>query len=742
MSQVPARQASTIEEARRLQQTGRIEEAEKLLDAAELSDIDARHREILLCAMALARERDPGNAARMERLLLTDAAADPPNSAYASDLSLALYLAGRFDLALHMARVATSMPEPDGAAFARLGVSLLGANRPEEAAEAFKEAVLRDPEKPEAHTNLGRLLVSLERPEEALEHFEHALRLKPDMNAAHRGRAGILLSQERAGELIDRLEAELEEEPSAAKRRRLARILALDDRYRQAEGQLRQAVSDEPEDTGARLELAEILERQDRHPAVLRTLKEVLDKEPENLRALLMNARALTELGVHDKAAEAVEQALEAGGEKPGPLMARASLAAAREDYDAAESDLRKALSVHPGSPAVLSQLGHTLMWTGRIDEAVECFEKAARISPQALAALVTARKFPEDEATIERMRRFAADPLVPSEGRSGMHFALASTFDKLAEYGRAFEHLDAANTLVRKGIDYDPDRFSRQIEATMKVFREPLFRRTTGMGIGDQRPLFVVGMPRSGTTLTETVLGSHSAVFPGGEMPFLPMVTKRMPRVLKMKKPYPICMGRFHLRTARHAGVFYVKNAMGLEGARDKEYRRIVDKLPHNFQHLGLISIILPGARIVHVRRDPRDTAVSNYFQNFKAKRGGMGYAFDLTHIGRQIADYLRIMDYWRERPEVEFMDMRYEDLVHDPETSSRAMLDHAGLDFDPKVLEHHKTERAVRTASVWQVRQPIYKTSAERWRRYEPWLGPLFQTLDEYAPGWEERF
>jgi hypothetical protein len=320
------------------------------------------------------------------------------------------------------------------------------------------------------------------------------------------------------------------------------------------------------------------------------------------------------------------------------------------------------------------------------------------------------------------------------------MHFALAGTFDKLAEYDQAFTHLAEANELSKKVIGYKPEAFTRQIDLTIKVFGGPLFRRTRGMGLESDLPLFVVGMPRSGTTLTETVLGSHPRVFPGGELPFVPMIVRRMPRVLKMQKPYPVCMGRFARRTAEHAARFYLKNARGLEGAKDNSFSRVVDKLPHNFQHLGLIGIILPGARIIHVRRDPRDIAVSNYFQNFKAKRGGMGYAFDLEHIGRQIADYLRVMKHWRERPEVPFMEMRYEDLVHDPESTARAMLDHAGLHFDPAVLEPHKTERAVKTASVWQVRQPIYKTSAKRWQRYESHLGPLFAALDEHAPGWAD--
>jgi tetratricopeptide (TPR) repeat protein len=420
--------------------------------------------------------------------------------------------------------------------------------------------------------------------------------------------------------------------------------------------------------------------------------------------------------------------------------MVRAELSASESDFDAAESDLRLALSVHPGSPPVLMQLGHVLMWTGRIEEAAECFERAARISPAALAALVSARKFPEDEAVLARMSKFAKDPMVPSEARSGMRFALASVYERMGDYDVAFEHLESANALVRKTIKYDPDAFSKKVENTRRVFMPRIFERTRGMGVSDDRPLFVCGMPRSGTTLTEQILASHPLVFGGGELPFIPVVTRRMQRVLKARKPFPLCMGLFGKRTAAHAAAFYVKNTLLLEGAGDEKYERIVDKLPHNFMHLGLISIILPEARIVHVRRDPRDVAVSNYFQNFKAKRGGMGYAFDLGHIGRQIADYLKIMQHWRDLDYVEFLDLDYEQMVSDPESNARRLVEYAGLDFDSRVLEHHKTERAVRTASVWQVRQPIYKSSAARWKRYEKHLGPLFEALDRHAPGWAD--
>jgi hypothetical protein len=205
------------------------------------------------------------------------------------------------------------------------------------------------------------------------------------------------------------------------------------------------------------------------------------------------------------------------------------------------------------------------------------------------------------------------------------------------------------------------------------------------------------------------------------------------MPKVLKDKRPYPVCLDKLtpHLRT--EAARFYLK---GLQNY-DTEHAYVVDKMPHNFMQLGLIALIFPKAKIIHVQRDPRDTAVSNFQQNFKAKHGGLGYAFDLEKTALQLNDYNRMMAHWREVLPIPMCEFRYEDLVSAQDEWSKKLLEFVGVEWDISVHDFHKTERAVRTASVSQVRQPIYQTSKQKWRKYEAYLQPLLDNLDStYMP------
>jgi hypothetical protein len=212
---------------------------------------------------------------------------------------------------------------------------------------------------------------------------------------------------------------------------------------------------------------------------------------------------------------------------------------------------------------------------------------------------------------------------------------------------------------------------------------------------------------------------------------PYLALIsrlTQLMPKVLKDKRPYPVCLDKFtpHLRT--EAARFYLK---GLQ-QYDTAHGFVVDKMPHNFMQLGLIALIFPKAKIIHVQRDPRDTAVSNFQQNFKAKHGGLGYAFNLEKTALQINDYNRMMAHWREVLPIPVCEFMYEDLVSNQDEWSKKLLSFVGVEWDESVHDFHKTERAVRTASVTQVRQPIYQTSKQKWRRYEPYLAELLDNLD----------
>ena len=708
-----------------MQQATRLDDAEAscrmLLDRGDAPTEEAR---TLLGVILLQLGRQEEGRALIEAA----AATEPVTAAGASDLGAGLILTGDLDRAVEVLERAVALPEADAAAFSRLGVARLKQGNLEEAERLLGEAALRRPDWAAPHSNLAGVMLRQEKPEAALVHYERALALQPDLAPAKRGRDTALVLLDRTGEAITRLERDIEVEPdSVANRRRLARVLATDERYQEAEEHLRDAAERAPDDASITLELASLLQIQDRHAAALQLLEQALERSPDNVLMLSALARACVDVGAFRRAEEHVEKGLALEPEAPALFVTRASIRSESGDYAAAEADLRAAIERHPGDAAAWGTLGHTLMWTGRIEEAVDCFHRAAEMNPGALAALVEARAFPDDPAVIDRMVEFADNRLVPALARSSMSFALVKLFERQDDHATAFDHADRANAIQRRTIDHNAAVQSAKIDSIVQTFTPALFREHAGKGWTDeQRPVFVCGMPRSGTTLTEQVLASHSDVHGAGELGIIAGITRLMPKVLGADAPYPACMSSFYERTAQHAGGSYLKAIRWL----DDTAARVVDKLPHNFLHLGLIALIFPRARIIHVRRDPRDVALSNYFTNFKAKRG-LSYAFDLAEIGHMINDHDRIMAHWREVLPMPIFDLRYEDLIADQEGTTRKLLRFVGLDWDDRVLDFHQTERAVKTASVWQVRQPIYTTPREKWRHYAEFLGPLDEVL-----------
>ena len=717
----------SLKDARRFSQNGKFDEAESscrlLLTTKTGNEAEIKP---LLAAVLLQQ----GKGEEAAGLIKTVFDHPPGNAAWASDLALALLLSGDADAAHEMLKTSVAMPNADAAAFNRLGVVALLKDNLDAAHKAFAEAVLHDPDRAEIHSNLGGVMMRLERLDEALLHYRRALTLDPELRQALDGENAVLIGLERIDEAIERMTREALENPEdIAAHLKLAFACAIDDRFQEAEDQLREAIALEPELVDLRLELAALFNRQDRYYLAAKELKEALEIEPEHPGALNMLARTEVEMNRLEQAGEAIAKLEELAPDTPAMLISRALLHSAKDNHEAAETDLLRALELHPGAADAHCNLGHTLLLVGRIDEAIEHFERAAAINPGALAALINARVFPDDPEVIEKMQKFARNPLIPSEVRASMAFALTSLHEKRGAYDLAFDHANRANAMVAKVIDYAPEVSRRYVNAIIRNFTPALFERCQEFGYSSKRPVFVCGMPRSGTTLTEQVLCSHPDVFGAGELGIVPAITRMMPTVLKARAPYPGCMKKFVQRTADHAALYYLQKIAKL----DETAARVVDKLPHNFEQLGLIALMFPNARIIHLVRDRRDVAISNYFTNFKMKRGGMGFAFDLANIGHMINDHDRIMSHWRKVLPIPILDLAYEDLIDDQEATTRKLLDFVGLEWDARVMDFHKTERAVKTASVWQVRQPIYKTSKERWRRYEKHLGPLLEVLEK---------
>lgn len=677
---------------------------------------------------------------------------DLGNVEHLSDLSLGQLLLGQPLLAVESARQALAQGCTDAVTQGRLGAACLSAGQLDAARDAYQEALALEPGRAEWHSNLGGILVRQQKLEDGLEQYELALRIDPDLDQAVQARMRVLTALERNEEVIDQLYVQLHAEPDKVSlRMRLARALAQGNRLSEAVATVRErlrpveaidipehATRDETEAEAVdgwsaqlafRVLLADLFAQRHMHGKVLFAVNQALLLEPQDPLALLhRKVHALTELGRYEQAAAVLDEADET---HPGATLlqtARAGLFTESGRYAEAEAIQRELIETYPGNFGLKSQLGQTLLWTGKLDEAAQLFEEAAEANPMALAQMVNAKRIPDDPAALEKMAGVADNPLIPDQARISMAFALAEVYDKRKEDDDAFHYLALANRLSDKTLNYDPAQFLGRVDEFIEIYTPEFFAAQPPIRSSERTPIFVVGMPRSGTTLTEQILCSHPDIFGAGELDLLPRLTRLMPKVIGKKIPYPKCLEAFTPHLREEGARFYLH---GLD-YHDTKHPYVVDKMPHNFMNLGLIALIFPKAKIVHIQRDPRDTALSNFQQNFKARHGGLGYAFNLVKIAHQINDYHRMMSHWREVLPIPMFELTYEEMVADQEGMTRKLLEFVGVDWDDKVRDFHKTERAVRTASVSQVRQPIYQTSKQKWRRYEQHLKPLLENLD----------
>ena len=403
------------------------------------------------------------------------------------------------------------------------------------------------------------------------------------------------------------------------------------------------------------------------------------------------------------------------------------------QHFELAETLFNEILTVNPYFVPVLQSLGQQHMQRGKIDEAIALFERIKEIDPaKGYSALINARRFPEDDATLTQMEKLARQPSMEGAVRSSILFQLAAAWEKRKDHSKAFALADEANSASRKHLGYDPKAHRNHCARIRHAFCRALYEHRPDCGYrGDDEslPVFVLGMPRSGTTLVEQIIAGHSQIFGAGELGVIPQRVQgvnRWERQVGSGRVSPDCIDDLDPQVA--AGIAQgILDELKELAAEKPGAKHVVDKLPHNFENIGLIKFLFPHAKIISVRRDPRDIAISNYFTDYMAKHGGMGFAYDLGWIGEQLADHNLLMHHWHQVFPGQILEINYEDVVENTEAMARRMLDYIGVDWEPQVLNFSELDRPVKTASVWQVRQPIYKTSAAKWLRYQEYLAPL---------------
>ncbi|MEI9987347.1 MAG: sulfotransferase [Aliidongia sp.] len=393
----------------------------------------------------------------------------------------------------------------------------------------------------------------------------------------------------------------------------------------------------------------------------------------------------------------------------------------------------RAAIELYPEFAPLHAALGNTLSSAGDIEGAVACQREAialnARCMP-AYAGLLTTLRHKASDAERDAAVALLDAPWMTDERRSGLRFGLAAYYDGKGDWAAAAEQMIVANAL-RKASDerrhrgYEPEQYEALADRLIESFTPELFDRLKGMGSPSERPVFIVGMPRSGTTLTEQIIASHGQAYGAGERPFARQSLGILPQIMHRAEDDPLtCLAAADATALEVAATWHLDRLAALDGGAAL---RVVDKMPDNYAFLGWLAVLFPRARFIYCRRDLRDVALSCWITNFSAIR----WANDLDHLTQRILQHKRIMAHWREVLPVRVLEVDYEEMVADQEGQSRRLIEWLGLEWDESCLSFHKTERLVRTASVTQVRQPIYQRSVARWQRYEAMLAPLLERL-----------
>lgn len=573
------------------------------------------------------------------------------------------------------------------------------------AVAGYETALGRQPDLVHALTNLGLTLLGLGQPERALALAERAAALEPDSSLARMNLGTILRALDRLEDAMAAYAEAYEQKPDSAQ---LCALIGsvwqeVDDLV-QAHGWYGKALELEPERLDARCGLAGTLRAAGDSAGAVVCYREILGEHPDCFEALLGLGDALWEDGDAEGAVAALQEAAALRPEHAHVLATLAGIQASAGDVTAANASNRAALSINPRCVPALSNLAHNLRG-----------------------------KLPAEDA--EAMETLLAAEW-PRQGlRATLHFGLAHYYDGRKDYALAAQHAAAGNRLhwqhkAERGWHYDPLDYEGWISRMMAVFTPEFFERTRHYGSDSEAPVFIVGMPRSGTTLTEQILASHPQVFGVGERNFAGRAFHSLPGLLGRGDDTLDCLADAGPEAVAGLADWHLEELWSLvrkAGQGSDGILRIVDKMPDNYSLLGWIAMAFPRARIIHCRRDVRDVALSCWLTQFKELR----WAFDLRHIALRIQQYQRIMAHWRRVLPVPMLEIDYEDTVADQAGQTRKLLDFLGLPFDAACLQFHQTERLVRTASVTQVRQPIYTRSLERWRRYEEALTPLLDIL-----------
>ena len=671
-----------------------------------------------------------GELAQAEQLCQTVLSEDQSQVDALHLMGIIAHATQRSDLAIQYLRQACQSPIAPAQYFANLAEILRQQGQLAEAKIFGQKALTLDSSLPSGLFNFARILQDLKELRESCLYFEQALAADPDNAQTYFYLGNSYIKLGKRQEAKENWLKAIEKDPNFAQCYSSLGVFYFDSLlYPEALEHSQKALDLDPALAESYLNIANVEAERFNHKTALVWIDALLEFDPSNIDGLIARARLCAKLERFDEAFASIQLAFDVKSNDLQTLIAKGEVFEAIGKPTEAMTAFKKAIALGgPLSNGARIKLASTLVQEGKNNEGLILFNKALEQNIRAVGAwrgFADIVKFQTGDANVEKMESLLQSEIsLSARDTMSMHFTLGKAYLDINDSTKAFYHLNLANQMKRSTVFFDHEKYAERVQGLIESFTKAFIERNASKEDStlSHAPIFVLGMPRSGTTLIEQILSSHPLVKGAGELRYMGQLTDEI-------DDYPLFSSSFTCTQSQELGKIYLdKIAPLLNG---KEY--LVDKMPGNFMNAGLIHMILPHAKIIHSRRNAVDTCLSMYSKHFG---GSHPYCYNMTDLGNYYQSYQALMAHWREvLPVSHFLEVDYENVVDDIEMQARRMLDYLGLPWDPVCLDFYKNERTVKTASVNQVRKPIYSSSSGRWKKHAEQLQPLIAALGPYG-------
>ena len=608
------------------------------------------------------------------------------------------------------------------------GVALMRQGKFEEASKHLSTSVEIAPDIADGHEQYGLVLAALGQFDEAEESLLAALRLDPNSKTVHSKLARLQSMQGKDEESRKTRDHILEANPHFQKMQDAMKRQA-DGKHDEARKLVRSVLRENPDDINALNLMGRICLSQEAFNDAEAFLRKAVGLAPDFAAAWAVLSMSLKKQSKHDEAVEALEKALSLEPRNADWHSTLGSLLMVWGKEERALVSLDRALAINPHHAGALLSKGHVLKTVGDQDDAIRAYRAAAKARPDlgeiywSLANLKTFRFDPDE---VESMQTQLDSGKLNDEAELHFCYSLGKYFEDQEDYPKAFEYYTQGGAIKRKDVNYDPVDYANKSDKIIEMFTHKFFEERASFGYSDAAPILIVGLPRSGSTLIEQILSSHSQVDGTAELPDLLQLAIQTGQYRFDRLKYPESLIDMDANNTEGLGKDYIESTF--HQRQGAPY--FTDKMPNNFPHIGLLHLILPNAKVIDARRHPLDSCFGTFKQLFAR---GQLFSYDLFELGQYYNSYIRLMEHWDRVLPGKVLQVQYEDNVADQENQARRMIEHCGLEWEDQVLRFYETERAVKTASSEQVRQPIYNKSVNSWKRYETELADLILVLED---------